>query len=128
MTDGTDAAEDMPETRSSEARPPRAVVSASTDAVAHEDDALPVVARLVIELRSDGRRTLARGAVTHDATGERAALEAEAESPWALMKLLAKELATMSLGAWVPARTSASLARPRRMLERLRALRSERNR
>jgi len=52
---------------------------------------LPVVARLVVEIRSDGRHTIARGAA-EDATGERVQVEAEGSSPLQLALSLIKAL------------------------------------
>jgi hypothetical protein len=56
------------------------------------DDALPVVARLMVEIRSDGTRTVARGAVEDVATGQRVAVEARGASPAQLAFALAKSL------------------------------------
>lgn len=56
------------------------------------DDDLPVVARMVVEIRSDGKRTVARGAVEDAATGERIAVEARGASPVQLAFALAKSL------------------------------------
>lgn len=56
-----------------------------------DDESLPVVARLVVEIRSDGRRTIARGAM-EDPDGQRVAVEARGESPWSLAKQLAGAL------------------------------------
>jgi len=70
---------------------------------------LPVVARLVVEIRSDGTRTIARGAM-EDPEGRRVALEASATTPWALAKQLASALVSMprlgrpSLRALLPGR------------------------
>ena len=52
----------------------------------------PVVARMVVEIRSDGSRTIARGALEDLVTGERVALRADASSPLALAAELAKAL------------------------------------
>jgi hypothetical protein len=52
---------------------------------------LPVVARLVVEIRSDGRRTIARG-MAEDATGERVQVEAEGSTPLQLALALVKAL------------------------------------
>ena len=41
----------------------------------------PVVARLVIEIRSDGTRTIARGAAEDVALGERVQIEAHGATP-----------------------------------------------
>ena len=67
--------------------------------IAHPDDDLPVVARLMVEIRSDGRRTVARGAVENAATGERVAIEARGDSPIQLAMALAKSLWQPVLGA-----------------------------
>lgn len=45
---------------------------------------LPVVARMVIEIRSDGSRTVARGALEDAVTGQRVAIEAHGSTPIAL--------------------------------------------
>ena len=50
----------------------------------------PVIARLVVELRSDGRRTIARGALEDVELGQRVAVEAEGATPLALVLALAK--------------------------------------
>lgn len=52
----------------------------------------PVVARLVVEIRSDGSRTIARGAVEDVTHGERVALEARGDSPLQLALALARSL------------------------------------
>ena len=52
----------------------------------------PVVARLVIEIRSDGSRTVARGAIEDVVAGERATLHAEGTTPAQLAFSLAKML------------------------------------
>jgi hypothetical protein len=53
---------------------------------------LPVVARLIVEIRSDGSRTLARGALEDVVTGERVSLEANGGSPAQLAASLAGSL------------------------------------
>ena len=53
---------------------------------------LPVVARLIVEIRSDGSRTLARGALEDTLTGERVSLEANGGSPAQLAASLAGSL------------------------------------
>jgi hypothetical protein len=64
------------------------------------DADLPVVARLVVEIRSDGRRTIARGALEDRATDQRVAVEARGDSPLQLALALAKSLGTLPrLGA-----------------------------
>jgi hypothetical protein len=52
------------------------------------DDDLPVVARLVVEVRSDGTRTVARGALEDQTTGQRVALQAEGTTPASLASSL----------------------------------------
>lgn len=53
----------------------------------------PVVARLVVEVRSDGSRTIARGALEDLELGQTTALEARGDSPmqlaWSLAKMIA---------------------------------------
>lgn len=57
-----------------------------------EDELPPVVARMVVEIRSDGTRTVARGAIEDLQSGERVALRADASTPVALASELAKGL------------------------------------
>ena len=52
----------------------------------------PIVARLVVEIRSDGTRTIARGAVDDAQRGERVAIEARGDSPIQLAIALARAL------------------------------------
>ena len=60
----------------------------------------PVVARLVVEIRSDGSRTIARGAVEDVASGQRTTLEARGDSPIRLALALARALTQLPrLGA-----------------------------
>jgi len=74
-----------------------------------DDDELPVVARLVVEIRSDGTRTVARGAV-EDLDGQRVQVEARGTTPWMLARELAGALWKMprlprpSLRALLPGR------------------------
>jgi hypothetical protein len=58
----------------------------------------PVVARLMVEIRSDGSRTIARGAIQDELTGEQVAIEAKGNSPLELAGQLAKSLVTTPLG------------------------------
>ena len=55
-------------------------------------DEPPVVARLVVEIRSDGTRTIARGAIEDAQQGERVAIEARGDSPIQLAIALARAL------------------------------------
>ena len=52
----------------------------------------PVVARLVIEIRSDGSRTVARGMAEDAARGERVEVHAEGSTPIGLVLSLLKSL------------------------------------
>lgn len=81
-----DTADDETLTTPKEARP-----------VAQAD--LPVVARLVVEIRSDGTRTIARGAMEDVEGGERVAIEASGDSPVQLAQALVKSLMRLPLGA-----------------------------
>ncbi len=65
---------------------------ADTTTLAHAPDEPPVVARMVIEIRSDGTRTIARGALEDAATGERVAVEAHGSTPLALAGSLARTI------------------------------------
>lgn len=56
------------------------------------DDELPVVARLVVEVRSDGRRTVARGAMEDVTTGHKVGIDARGDSPAQLALALARSL------------------------------------
>jgi len=59
----------------------------------------PIVARLVVEIRSDGTRTVARGAAEDAITGERVTVEAAGATPLALILSLLKsalELPTLA--------------------------------
>jgi hypothetical protein len=55
----------------------------------------PVVARLVIEIRSDGSRTIARGALEDVSSGQRTAIEAHGASPLQLALALARSLSQL---------------------------------
>jgi hypothetical protein len=60
------------------------------------DDDLPVVARLIVEIRSDGSRTIARGAIEDSKLGQRVAVEARGDSPLALALALARSIGSMT--------------------------------
>ena len=51
-----------------------------------------MVARLIVEIRSDGFRTVARGAMEDAATGDRVAVEARGTTPMALAASLARTI------------------------------------
>jgi hypothetical protein len=61
-------------------------------ALAPEPEDPPVVARMVVEIRSDGARTVARGALEDATSGERVAIEARGSTPMALAASLAKSM------------------------------------
>jgi hypothetical protein len=52
----------------------------------------PVVARLIVEIRSDGSRTIARGAAEDTVSGERTTIEVRGDSPIQLAIALARAL------------------------------------
>jgi hypothetical protein len=65
--------------------------------VVREDEVVPsaeppVVARLVVEIRSDGSRTIARGAMEDAQRGDRVTVEASGDSPMQLAIALARAL------------------------------------
>ena len=73
----------------------------------------PVVARMVVEIRSDGSRTVARGAMVDLVNGSETAIEARGTTPAQLAFALARELMKMprlmaksSLRALLPGRGS----------------------
>lgn len=55
-------------------------------------DEPPVVARLVVEIRSDGRRTIARGALEDRLEDQRVGIEIDTGSPLSLALSLARAL------------------------------------
>jgi hypothetical protein len=69
-----------------------AVTRDRTSSLADEAELPPVVARMVVELRSDGTRTVARGAIEDLNSGERVAIRADASTPLALANELARTL------------------------------------
>lgn len=64
----------------------------------------PVVARLVVEIRSDGSRTIARGALDDVLGGEKVAVEARGTTPAALAASLIRSMFSGPLLAKVIAR------------------------
>jgi hypothetical protein len=79
--------------------------------VAHEEP--PVVARMIVEIRSDGTRTVARGALEDLVSGERVAIDASGGSPMQLAASLASSLLAtpLSLGRVASAMVRNRLAR-----------------
>lgn len=65
---------------------------ASPSVVEGRESEPPVVARLVVEIRSDGSRTIARGAVEDRSTGQTVAVEARGDSPMSLALALARSM------------------------------------
>ena len=78
------------------------------NAIEQADDELPVVARMVIEIRSDGSRTVARGAIEDVQQGVKVGLEAKGATPMELARTLTRSMmelpllrtADRVLGAW----------------------------
>lgn len=64
---------------------------------------LPVVARIVVEIRSDGTRTLARGAMEDAASQTRVGIEAAGGTPLELALALAKSIWS---APWLPRKPS----------------------
>jgi hypothetical protein len=81
--------------------------------VVERADEPPVVARLVVEIRSDGTRTIARGALEDVQHGERTAIEARGDSPIQLAIALARTLTQLPRLA-ARAGVRGLLARPRK--------------
>ncbi len=71
------------------------ITKAKEDDLSEQDELPPIVARMVIEIRSDGSKTVARGALEDLQSGERVALHADAASPMALAANLTKALVQM---------------------------------
>jgi hypothetical protein len=89
----------------------RRPVRVGTSEVAEAPPEPPVVARLVVEIRSDGSRTIARGAMEDVTSGERVAVEARGDSPMSLALQLAK---AMFKGPTLAARIARGLLPGRR--------------
>ena len=88
-------------------RPPGALV---------EPDELPVVARLVVEIRSDGTRTIARGALEDRVSGAQVGIKAEGASPAALAASLMRSLVQLPAFAPVAAGRETLRKAARRLL------------
>jgi hypothetical protein len=65
---------------------------ASEDRLTERPEDPPVVARLIVEIRSDGSRTVARGALDDVLGGEKVAVEARGTTPAALAASLIRSL------------------------------------
>lgn len=68
------------------------LVSQQPAQVPAQYDEPPVVARMIVEIRSDGTRTVARGALEDIISGERVKIEADGGSPMQLAASLASNL------------------------------------
>lgn len=76
------------------------VARAADDESLERTDEPPVIARMIVEIRSDGSRTIARGALEDAQRGERVAIEARGDSPIQLAIALARSLTQLPrLGA-----------------------------
>ncbi|HET9959594.1 MAG TPA: hypothetical protein VFQ61_34115 [Polyangiaceae bacterium] len=84
-------------------------IEAKRDApLAEEGPEPPVVARLVVEIRSDGSRTIARGGLEDVISGQKVAVRADGTTPAQLARSLASTLVTLPVFA---ARIARSLKR-----------------
>ena len=93
-------------------RPKPELVERPPEVVERADEP-PVVARLVVEIRSDGTRTIARGAIEDAQRGERTAIEARGDSPLQLAIALARTLTQLPRLA-ARASVRGLLSRPRK--------------
>lgn len=91
----------------------RVVPRVSNEDLPAAAEELPIVARLVVEIRSDGSRTMARGAIANEATDERVALEAVADSPVALIGMLARQILRLGTSTLAPHRALGAGTRRR---------------
>ncbi len=71
-------------------------------------DEPPVAARLVIEIRTDGTRTIARGALEDAVLGERVGVKVEGTTPLSLAAALAKAIFQAPFFARSVARAAAA--------------------
>src|SRR5688572_23358037 len=83
----------------------KAVTAAPSRDLPAAVEELPVVARLIVEVRSDGSRTIARGAMEDAASGTRVAIEAAGSTPLELALTLARSIVTAPFFARQLART-----------------------
>jgi hypothetical protein len=72
--------------------PPGPLVASESGGVPAQYEEPPVVARMIIEIRSDGTRTIARGALEDIVSNERVKIEASGGSPMQLAASLASNL------------------------------------
>jgi hypothetical protein len=74
------------------------VVVDAAPVTVHEEP--PVVARLVVEIRSDGTRTIARGALMDATLGQEVAVQAEGTTPLALAASLVRAMIKAPFLPW----------------------------
>ncbi len=72
-------------------------MSDTPDSIEKRPEDPPVVARLVVEIRSDGTRTIARAALEDTTTGETVRLESHGTSPAALAASMLASLQKLPL-------------------------------
>ncbi|MDF3070059.1 MAG: hypothetical protein K0R38_5660 [Polyangiaceae bacterium] len=84
------------------------LVTQDPSALPVREEELPVVARIIVEVRSDGMRTIARGAMEDAASNTRVAIEASGASPLELATALAKSIFA---APWLPKRAPLSALR-----------------
>ncbi len=77
------------------------------DPLQKREDDPPVVARLVIEIRSDGTRTVARGALEDATTGETVSIESRGTTPAALALSMLESMRKLPLFATATAARDA---------------------
>jgi hypothetical protein len=83
--------------RVKEALDTKSALVRTNDAIEEKGPEPPVVARLMVEIRSDGTRTIARGGLEDVVNGERVAIQAEGSTPTQLAGALAKSLLSMPI-------------------------------
>lgn len=88
-----------------------ATPEAQRDRAISKDEEPPVVARMVVEIRSDGTRTIARGAAEDASTGEKVAIEIAGSTPLQLALSLMKTMAAVPALARNAARALRQLPR-----------------
>ncbi|MBI5543146.1 MAG: hypothetical protein HY901_04615 [Deltaproteobacteria bacterium] len=71
---------------------PKGLTPSKGHALERSQEQLPVVARLVVEIRSDGKMTVARGALEDNLEGVRVGVEARGSTPLELARALAKSM------------------------------------
>lgn len=78
---------------------PSVITRPSDDSLKAKEPEPPIVARLVVEIRSDGSRTVARGVLEDTANDLSTAVRAEGSTPLQLARALAGSLLTLPLFA-----------------------------